>query len=75
VSHPSSIFVRSRNRELFCLRCAPKPSEVKAPEGVSDRIWTDLFLRRVREADLEPGFESIPPGEGRATIWEREEDV
>jgi hypothetical protein len=69
------MFVRSRNRELLCLRWAPKPSEVRAPGGVSDRICTDLFLRLVREADREPGFESIPPGEGRAAMWEREEDV
>jgi hypothetical protein len=37
-------------------------------------MWT-LFLRRVREADREPGLERMPPGEGRAAMWEREEDV
>lgn len=69
------MFACSRNRELLCLICAPKPSEVKAPDGVPDRMCTDLIFLRVREAEREPGFERIPPGEGRAAICEREEDV
>jgi hypothetical protein len=73
VSHPSSTFVCSRRRELLLI-CAPKPSDVKTPDWVLDRIWS-LFLRRVREADREPGFERIPPGEGSAAMWEREDDV